>query len=111
MWTGITPFVGMVARVACHTYCLAVAQAKSFTVSAWKRHTSRPLAFPIAVARPGPISSGPTMVVTASDCVTLASRSRAAAVSTCSGFCSTPVPLTIQPAGTSMFTSNVPKLL
>ena len=56
---------------------------------------------PIARRRrlPGPTSSSPTMVMTSSDSSTVASRSRAVAVSTSSGFCSTPVPLTIQPAG------------
>ena len=34
MCTGIAPLPGIVARVAFHTYFLAVAQAKSFTVSA-----------------------------------------------------------------------------
>ena len=110
MWMGTVPFEGIVARVACHTNCLAVAHAKSFTVSAWKRQVSRPLPLS-AVERPGPVSSGPTMVVMSSLWVTVASCARALAVSTSLGFCSTPVPLTIHPAGTSMFTSKVPKLL
>ena len=66
MCTGTTPLPGMVARVVCQTNFLAVAHAKSFTVSAWNFHVSRPEAPPIAVACPGPISSGPTIVVFAS---------------------------------------------
>ena len=91
MWIGTGPLPGIVARVACHTNFRAVAQAKSFTVSATKCHTSRPSALPRAVACPGPISSG------ADDRrdrrrarAPSRSRSRAVGVSTSSGFCSTP---------------------
>jgi hypothetical protein len=49
--------------------------------------------------------------VTSSDPVTFASCARALAVSTSAGFCSTPVPLTIQPLGTVIFTSKRPKSL
>ncbi len=111
MWMGTTPFPGIVARVASHTYFFAVAHAKSFTVSAWNFQVRRPLGPPASVAWPGPTSPGPTIIVTSSDCSACCNRSRAVGVSTSAGFCSTPVPLTIQPAGTVMFTSNVPKLL
>ena len=78
----------------------AVAQAKSFTVSATKCQTSRSPGG--ASPGPGPTSSAPTIVITSSDSSTCVSRSRAVGVSTSCGFCSTPVPLTIQPPGTSM---------
>ena len=58
-----------------------------------------------------PTSSAPTIVIVSSELRTRPSRSRAAAVRTCSGFCRTPVLLTTQPAGTSMLTSKRPKLL
>ena len=67
MCTGTRPFPGIVARVACQTYVRAVAHAKSFTVSAAKCQTRRSPDGGAAVARPGPTSSGPTIVVTLSE--------------------------------------------
>ena len=94
---GIGPLPGIVARVASRMYLFDVAHAKSFTWSATKRHTSRS---PATVAWPGPNSSSPTIVTS---CIGLEHvrqpLARLSAVYTCSGFCSTPVPLTSQPAG------------
>ena len=108
MLMGTGPLPGIVARVAVQTNFFAVAQAKSLTLSATKCHTSRS---PGAVACPGPTSFSPTIVMTSSDSSTWVSRSRACAVRTSCGFWRTPVPLTIHPAGTSIFTSKRPKLL
>src|SRR5207253_3407025 len=107
-YTGTGPRPGMLARVASQRYDLLVAHAKSPAVSATKRQTSRS---PAAVARPAPISLRPTIERVASDSSTCDNRSRVVVLNTASGFCSTPVAPTIQPAGTSRLTSQRPKLL
>jgi hypothetical protein len=64
MFTGTRDFPGIVARVAVQLNFFAVAQAKSFTLSATKCQTSR---VPTAVACPAPTSLVPTIVRTSSD--------------------------------------------
>ena len=112
MWTGTAPFPGIVARVACHTNFFAVAHAKSFT-RVGDEVPDEPVASRVAraVAWPGPTSSGPTIVVMrvgvehAREPLARVRREHLLRV------LQQPVPLTIQPAGTSSRTSKRPKLL